>query len=201
MTELFKKIKTNSLVTAILYTVLGAVLLFRPDLSTDILCTALGLILLICGAVDIVIFLANRDGSLYASSHLIAGVILAAVGIWIMNKPALIAVIIPRVIGILICIHGVSDIGDALSLQHNNYHKWGTALLLGILTLVLGAILIYDPFSAFTTVIRLIGAFLIYDGVSDIWIVSRVSKSAKQFKKDMEAEADAVDVDYTDTGK
>ena len=33
----------------------------------------------------------------------------------------------------------------------------------------------------------LIGVFLIYDGVSDIWIISRVSKTAREIKETMEA--------------
>jgi len=196
MENLFKKIKTNSLVTAILYAALGVVLLVWPDRATNVLCTVLGLVLLICGAVDVVIFLANRDGSLYAASHLIVGVILAAVGIWILVRPEIVATIIPRVIGILICIHGVSDIGDALTLQHNGYAKWVTALLLGILTLGLGALLIFRPFDAFTTVMRIIGACLLYDGISDIWIVSGVSHTMKQVKKDADAVAHAVDTDF-----
>ena len=40
-----------------------------------------------------------------------------------------------------------------------------------------------------------IGLFLIYDGVSDIWIISRVSHAAKQLKQEIEAvDADAKEV-------
>lgn len=198
MEDFLKAVKTNSLITALLYSVLGLVLLVWPKLSTDVLCTALGLVLLVCGIVDVVIFLANRDGSLYAASHLTVGVILAAVGIWILLKPDLIAVIIPRIIGILICIHGISNIGDALTLQHNGYDKWATALVLGILTLALGAVLVYDPFDTFALVVRIIGVFLLFDGLSDIWITTRVSRVLKQAKKDVEAQRSAVDTEYRD---
>lgn len=198
MNELFKRIKTNALVTAVLYTVLGAVLLLWPELSTSVLCMALGLILLVCGLVDIAVFLRCRDGSLYAAAHLVIGVILAAVGIWLLARPTLVAVIIPRIIGVLICVHGASDLGDAVTLRKNGSSRWAAALLLGLVTLALGAVLVFNPFEAFATVVRIIGVFLIYDGVSDIWIAAQVGKAVRQAEKDSNAAWNAVDVEYRD---
>lgn len=198
MSDFLKKIKTNSLVTAAVYAVLGLVLLVWPGLSASIFCTALGLVLLLCGAVDIITFLSNRDGSLYSSFHLIVGIILAVVGIYIMTKPSLVTVVIPRIVGILICVHGASDIGDAVTLHKGGYGRWSTALILAILTLVLGVVLVVNPFGAFATVVRVIGCFLLYDGISDLWIASRVNKVARQMKSDAEAQASAIDVDFTE---
>lgn len=198
MNDLFKRIKTNALVTAVLYTALGLVLLLWPELSTSVLCMALGLILVVCGLIDIAVFLLHRDGSLYAAAHLVVGVILAAVGIWLMARPTLVAVVIPRIIGVLICVHGASDLGDALTLRKNESSRWAAALLLGLVTLALGAVLVFNPFEAFTTVIRIIGLFLLYDGGSDIWITTQVSKAVRQAEKDSNAARNAVDVEYRD---
>jgi len=197
MGEFFKKVKVNSLITAILYTALGLVLLFWPGLTADVFCMALGIVLIACGVVDVILFLAHR-GSVYASSHLVLGIVLAVIGAYVMTQPGLVTKVVPRIIGVIVCIHGLGDVGDAVTLQHNGYARWGTALCLGLLTLALGAVLIYDPFDAFKTVVRIVGAFLVYDGISDIWIVSRVSRTLRQVKKDAEAAASAVDVAYQD---
>lgn len=198
MSDLLKRIKTNALLTAALYAALGLVLLVRPELSAAVLCTALGLILVVCGLIDIIVFLRSRDGSLYAAAHLVAGVVLAAVGVWLISRPTLISVVIPRIIGVLICVHGASDIGDALTLRKNGSSRWSAAALLGLVTLLLGAVLVFNPFEAFTTVVRIIGAFLIYDGVSDIWITTQVSKAIRQAERDSNAARNAVDVEYRD---
>lgn len=50
-----------------------------------------------------------------------------------------------------------------------------------------GILLICRPFAAIDTVVMLIGVFLIYDGLSNIWIVSRVSKNARILRQEMEA--------------
>lgn len=198
MNSLLKRIKTNALLTAALYAALGLVLLIRPELSATVLCTALGLILVVCGLIDIAAFLRNRNGSLYAGAHLVTGIVLASVGLWLMSRPTLISVVIPRIIGVLICVHGAGDLSDAVTLRKNGSPRASAALLLGLVTLVLGAVLVFNPFEAFTTVVRVIGLFLLYDGVSDIWITTQVDRAVRQAEKDSNAARNAVDVEYRD---
>lgn len=200
MSDFFKRVKTNALVTAALCIALGLVLLLWPGVSAGVLCLAMGLILLACGLVDIAAFLRRRDGSLYAAAHLVTGVILAAVGVWLASSPGLVAVVIPRVIGILICIHSAGNLRDAAALRKSGSPRWSAALLLGLVTLVLGIVLVCNPFEAFATVARVIGVFLIYDGVSDIWITLQVGRALRQAEKDSNAVRDAVDVEYRDAG-
>lgn len=201
MNGFLKKIKTNSLVNAVAYTVLGLVLILWPVTSASMLCLALGAVLLLCGIIDVILFLTHRDGSLYSGGMLVLGIILAAMGAWIIASPQLVAVLVPRVIGVLICIHGVGDIGDAVTLRRAAYPRWTAALILGLVTLVLGAVLVFYSFTVLSTIVRIIGFFLLYDGVSDIWITGQVSKAAKQAAKDAEAQANAVDADFTEETK
>ena len=70
--------------------------------------------------------------------------------------------------------------------------------MLAVITLVLGVILVICPFQAFTTVVRLLGAFLLYDGLSDLWITGQVGKAVRQTEKAANAEKNAVDVEYRD---
>lgn len=198
MSDFAKKVKTNSLISALLCVVLGLILLIWPGTAISVLNTLLGAVLAAAGAIDIVLFLAGHDNTLYGVSRLVIGVLLAVFGIWVMVRPGLLAVIIPRVIGALICVHGIADIGSAVTLHRNEYSKWSAALIMGLLTVVLGAVLIFKPTGSFETVLRFIGAFLVYDGASDVWIVSRVSKTIRQAKSDADAVADALDVDFQD---
>ena len=96
----------------------------------------------------------------------------------------------------LVCFHGCKDFGDALTLRKNKSPRATAALLLGIITILLGAVLVVNPFSAFTTVVRIIGLVLIYDGVSDLWITSQVSYAIKLAEKELQGEV--IDVDYQD---
>ena len=198
MNALLKRLKTNALLSAGLYALLGLVLLLWPELSTSLLCFALGLVLVLCGLADILEFLRHRDGSLYAAIHLVTGIVLTAVGLWLIARPTLVTVVIPRVVGVLICFHGVGDLGDAMTLRKNDSTRWTAAMVLGLVTLGLGVLLVICPFQAFTTVVRLLGAFLLYDGISDLWITGQVGKAIRQAEQRANAQQNAVDVDYRD---
>lgn len=187
MESLLKKIKTNVVVSSALCVILGLVLVFRPGLSMRIVCTAVGVVLIVSGVMRMIDYFTARDGSLYSQANLIFGIILAVVGVWIVMKPDKVIAIIPIIVGIVIAIHGLHNFQQALELWRDKYDRWWTALILGVLTVGFGVLLICRPFAAVDTVVMLIGFFLIYDGLSNVWIVSRVYKNAKMMKQEMEA--------------
>ena len=185
--NLLKRLKTNIVISATLCILLGIVLVVWPDLSMQIVCTAIGAVLLIGGGVRLAAYFTEKDGSVYAQMNLITGIILAVVGIWILLQPDKVLAIIPIIVGIVIALHGVNNLQQAVSLCKEKYDKWWVALILGLLTVGLGVLLVCRPFEALDTAVMMIGQFLIYDGISDIWIVSRIYRTAKTLKQEVEA--------------
>ncbi len=100
-------------------------------------------------------------------------------------------VLISIIASIVLVLPGLNNLQQAVALYKDHYDKWWVALILGLITIGFGVLLICKPFEALDTVVMLIGIFLIYDGISDIWIVSRVYKTAKALKQ----EAEALDVE------
>lgn len=191
MEGMLKKIKSNMILSSGLCTALGVVLVLWPGLSIQLVCKAVGVVLIVCGLLRLISFFIEHDGSMYTQSNLVLGIVFAVVGIWIVANPGRVLSLIPIIVGILIVIHGISKLQQAITLCKSKYSRWWLALLLAVLTLGLGLLLILKPFAAIDTVVMLIGLFLIYDGISNIWIVSRVAKTAKLAKQ----EAGAVDVE------
>lgn len=191
MGSILKRLKTNVVISAVLCILLGIVLVVWPDMSMQIACAAIGVVLLVGGIVRLVQYFVVRDGSMYAQMNLIMGIVLTVVGVWIVLKPDKVLAIIPIIIGIVIVLHGLNNLQQAVSLCKEKYDKWWVALILGLLTIGFGVLLICRPFAALDTVVILIGTFLIYDGLSDLWIVSRIYRTAKVLKQ----EAEALDVE------
>lgn len=194
MEGLLKKIKTNVVVSSALCVILGLVLVFRPGLSMRIVCTAVGVVLIVSGIMRMIAYFTARDGSLYSQANLIFGIVLAVVGIWIVMKPDKVMAIIPIIVGIVIAIHGLHNLQQAAELWRDKYDRWWVALILGVLTVGFGVLLVCRPFAAIDTVVMMIGFFLIYDGLSNVWIVSRIYRNAKMMKQEMEA----VDIEIVD---
>lgn len=187
MESILKKIKTNVVISSLLCVVLGLVLVIRPGMSMRIVCTAVGIVLIVAGITRMIDYFAARDGSMYSQVNLVFGIILAVVGVWIVLKPDTVLAIIPIIVGIVIVLHGINNIKQAMELWRDKYDKWWVAGIMGVLTVGFGVLLICRPFAAIDTVVMLIGMCLIYDGLSNIWIVSRVYKNAKMMRQEMEA--------------
>ncbi len=187
MYQFLKGIKMNYVVSAVLCIVFGLTLAIWPDISSRVVCIGVGIVLLLSGASSLITYFAEKDRGLISQINLLVGIVLAVLGGWIILNPGILIMIIPVVIGVIVVVHGVHNLIQALELFKGEYSKWWVALLLGAVTVGLGILLICNPFEAVNTAIMLIGIFLIYDGISDLWIISRVSKTAKEIRETMEA--------------
>lgn len=187
MEHILKKIRTNVIVSAFICIALGVILVFWPGLSVKVVCMAIGAVLVINGISRLLNFIFGRDGSVFSQMNLVMGIIITVIGGWILLQPGTIIAMIPILVGIIIVIHGINNLQQSVSLCQNRYDKWWIALLLGIITIGFGVLLVFNPFAAVDTLIRFIGLFLIYDGASDIWIMSRVSRNVKQARQEMDA--------------
>lgn len=193
MINYFKNLKANYTVSAIICVAVGLVLIIWPATSTQVVCMVLGGVLLAYGVIQIILYLFARERTLYLQGMLLLGIIFSVLGAWILLKPEMIIKAVPVIMGIIIIMHGLHNAIQAIDLKKMGYESWWVALLFGILTIVLGGVLVYNPFTVVNTVVRVIGAFLVYDGLSDIWIISRLFKTKKNYQKIIDAEAVEID--------
>lgn len=190
-----KSLKVNYSLSAVICVILGIVLLVWPGQSTQVVCMVLGIVLGGFGLIQIILYLATKEKTMVSHSMMMLGVVLAVIGGWIVLKPETIIKAVPMIVGILIVIHGLHNAVQAIDLKKMQYDNWWVALLLSLLTVALGVVLICNPFTIMDTVVRIIGAFLVYDGLSDMWILSRVFKTKKNREKIIDTDAVIVDED------
>ena len=190
-----KSLKVNYSLSAVICVILGIVLLVWPGQSTQVVCMVLGIVLGGFGLIQIILYLATKEKTMISHSMMMLGVVLAVIGGWIVFKPETIIKAVPMIVGILIVIHGLHNAVQAIDLKKMQYDNWWVALLLSLLTVALGVVLICNPFTIVDTVVRIIGAFLVYDGLSDMWILSRVFKTKKNREKIIDTDAVIIDED------
>ncbi len=190
-----KSLKVNYSLSAVICVILGIVLLVWPGQSTQVVCMVLGIVLGGFGLIQIILYLATKEKTMISHSMMMLGVVLAVIGGWIVLKPETIIKAVPMIVGILIVIHGLHNAVQAIDLKKMQYDNWWVALLLSFLTVALGVVLICNPFTIVDTVVRIIGAFLVYDGLSDMWILSRVFKTKKNREKIIDTDAVIIDED------
>ena len=69
-------------------------------------------------------------------------------------------------------------LAQALEL-HRGSGSWTSPLVMAILTIALGAFLLFFAFSAMKAAVMVIGGIFVYNGASNLWIESRYRKMGK----------------------
>ena len=175
----------QSIINIAIGLVLGAVLVVWPDRSVRLMCTLLGAALLICGLVYILGWLVRRREGGISAFTLIPGVVLSGLGIWLMTGSDSVIALVQYVFGAVVIFHGVLDVQSSVSLMRQGAARWWLDLALSALTLALGALILINPFGTFAALVTLIGLVLIYDGLSDLWIIHRLSRMVRDLERDL----------------
>lgn len=175
MKERFRGVLASQMAVSAAYVLFGLVLLIWPGLSGGLICTILGLGTLMFGVVKLISYWRLKElGGFQADLFL--GVIFAAVGIFILTQPGIVLSILPIVLGIALVLGGLSKVQRAFQLKGMGYSRWTTVLGTGILTCLLGLVLLVNPFAAAAAMIQCIGIGLIVDGASELWAMYCMSK-------------------------
>ena len=196
MREFLKSIKTNILGSAVLCIILGIVLMVYPDTSLTLVCQAVGVIVLVTGIGFIISHIRGGLFSLFYKLDLILGLLFLILGVYILMNPWGLLSIIPIVFGVLLIYHGISDLGQAMELRKYEADRWWISIIIAAITIVLGVVIMSNPFGTIDVLMRIIGACLVYDGLSNLLIVGKFSRSIRRFKKfEEEAATDLFDED------
>ena len=158
--------KLSAVISAIVMLAAGVLLFLYPGKSLIIAARILGGAVLLYGLVGAVGYLlASPDDRSYVK--LILYLLIGIVGAAILISPGFIIDIFPILTGILIVISGLDTIVTGFSLKRAG-GSMTLLLVLGLVTLALGALIIANPFKVQATLVRIIGAVLVYSGVVDL---------------------------------
>ncbi len=170
--EKLKAIRLHITVSALVCVVLGFIFLIWPAQVTELIAFAVGVLLIVIGAVQVISKLINEDKKY---TGILVGFIVLILGVWILISPARAASIIPIVIGVVLVASGVQELSLAITAKNVDANKWGWMIAGSVLTIVFGIICVCMAFSIIKVAMRLLGLFLIYDGISSMIMVRHVN--------------------------
>lgn len=179
--------RLSSVIAALTTLALGVVLVWWPNRSVQYLCMLLGISILAIGGVYLLGWAFKRKSGAPAF-FVLPGVILVALGVWMMSSPDSALMLIQYIFGALMIVHGLVDLQGVVALIRYHRDRWWLDLLFSLITVGLGAVILYNPFGTFSTLVVLIGVALIFDGVSDLSLIIRLSMAYSAARKEQEAE-------------
>jgi len=174
--KLIKETRNTLTMAAILYIVFGLVMLLIPVVVSSFICYLIASLFLVIGFMGIYSHLKRKGMGFGSSAILIFSILFLALGIFILFNPVSFVSFIPLVVGIMLIIDSVNKFQTSFDLKRNGYKKWWYMLLVSLTILLLGLLLIFNPFKSIELFIRIIGALLIFDGLSNLFALYSYSK-------------------------
>ena len=178
-----KKLKWNLILMSILYLALGIFLLMVPGMALNIVCYALGGVVLACAAVQLIRYFAVERGVFQSQLTLISGLVCLGLGAFLIIRSDIVVRILPIVFGLFVIFDSLGRIQNALELRRCKYSSWKGFLLLAVLSIVLGIVMILDPFGTMETLVMAIGVILIIEGALNLLSALYTVIAVKRFLK------------------
>ena len=141
----------------------GLVLVLMPDTLNKILGIIVGIVLLLIGLGSIYTYIQSK---ISFTSSLISGILYTLLGIIILISPGSVVRSIAIGIGIVLSITDLSKVRLSFTLKEINTNWIGT-LVIGVITTILGIVLIFNPFSG-DAITKFAGAFLVIVAIFDL---------------------------------
>ena len=193
MFETFRHIRGQLLLAAIGSLVLGILMLIQPGLFLKLICYVMGALLIAYGVIGILGCLKNHLAQMFS---IVFYVIVAGLGIYIIAAPETISSILPVIFGILLALDGMLNLRHAIGLRRFGDPGSVTIFIIGIITVVLGAVILFHPYSTAQLTFRLVGAALAYNGLSDLLVLYRMNHANKIYRqRNPESQDHVIDVE------
>lgn len=192
-----KIMKRNKVISALIYVALGVVLLAWPAETLMSVSKIISLIIALGGAVAVVMYFVNGTRGLFSYAGLASGVIIAVIGLWLFFNSGFLISLIPTIVGIMLIISGLVNLSEAFQIKKEHGEGVMMSAILAAITILLGIIIFAFQMQFASLVTRLMGIALVYDGVSDLLIISKITgvvKDVEYAAQQARKAADALDV-------
>lgn len=179
MEKYLKKLSQISIVTSIVFIVVGIFLIVKPETTLSLISYILGLVILVNGIMNLIRYFSNREkGNLYDFGF-ISGIMSVVIAVIFISQPNVVASIIPLILGVWILVNGIVKFQFSMNLRNYQSSNWVRSMIISGFSIVLGLVLILNPFGGAVVITRVIGAFLIGYAVLDL-LESRTIKKTLQ---------------------
>ena len=178
MTKSFQK---TMIITSVVFLVIGLVLVIWPDAARHIIIYAIGAAALLYGGYRIVDFFVRKEHLANSVQLGVAlGIACLLLGLFLIFKADLVVSLLASLIGVAVIIDSVLRIQISLNLRYFGSAYWVILLVTALVTLGLGILLLFNPFTAVRVATIVAGVLLLLDGSFTLWSVLQSQGSGSQ---------------------
>lgn len=178
-----KNLKWNLILMSVLYIALGIFLIVEPGTALNVVCYALGGMVLACAVMQLVRYFTAERGVFQSQLTLAFGIICLALGGFLIIRSDIVVRILPIVFGLFVIFDSLGRIQNAMELRRCRYSSWKGLLLLAVLSVVLGIIMVVNPFETMETLVMAIGIILVVEGALNLLSALYTALAVRRFMK------------------
>ncbi len=176
----------STLISSIGLAILGILLFFQSEVTIVSISYVIGAILVAIGVIAGLKFVDNRKKEVKDEMNLVYGVVTVILGIIVICNPKAIGSIIPLVIGIVIVLSSAMKLQYGLDLRKNENNLWKSTTIVSIITMVVGIVLIFNPFKGAEFIAKIMGVLIFIYALLDITTTISIHKTIKNLHKAIE---------------
>lgn len=171
----FRKMQGSYIVMAVAYVVFGLSLLIKPT----VICYAIGAVCVIYAVANLIKYFTGSMNRMYIEPDFVLSVIICVFGIVTIVRPSVIISILPFIVGIVLVFSGLIKVQDGINLKRFNYDRWFLVLGFAVISVILGIVVLLNPFGTGLLFTRMVGLFFTVDGVLSISSIVMLRKNGK----------------------
>lgn len=165
MKNIFKRTAVTSILTSIIFAILGIIMIANPVETIEIVAAILGITIIVIGAEKIISYFVLKGNQDFFNYELIYGIIAILFGILIMANSSTFAAIVRIVIGIWIAYTGLMKINMSLKLKSAGIKSWAVVLTVSTISLLAGILVMFSNTSSIVVITAVV---MIVYAITDI---------------------------------
>lgn len=162
--------KAGYIVMSLVFCGAGVLFIAKPELSAVAISRALGAAMILFGLIKLVGYFSKDLFRLAFQYDLGFGLLLIALGILVLAKPAGVLDFIFIALGIAILTDGLFKVQIAVDSKRFGIPTWWLTLTLAMVTGVVGLALVFRPWDSVRLLTALLGAALLAEGILNLCV-------------------------------
>jgi uncharacterized membrane protein HdeD (DUF308 family) len=160
----------------------GILLLAWPRATLTVVAVLIGLALVVSGLVKLYEgFTARAESAAMRTAYVVIGLLAVLAGLYCLRHHALSILLVAFVTGVYFIMHGIADIGVAVS--DRGVPGRGLRAALGVFSVAAGIIMVVWPALTLVLLLTIAGAWLLFYGLSLIFMAFSLRRAAKQLTR------------------
>lgn len=181
--DYIKRCEKSMLISTVVTLILGVVLAFEPGGSIKVITAIIAILFMLIGLFQLIDYLRQGKIEKMMSLSLILGIILFGVGVFLFVNLESLINFITTLIGITIMIKSLFKLQFAFNIKGVS-DKWFYNLIVGLVGMILGIVLLVNPFESAELFLRIVGILLVVGSIAELVETFMVLRTLDDVKDD-----------------